>query len=75
MGNFINDEIVIDDVDTLSKDLKWLMSECEAADRDNNYGKYVNYADTLVYTNAKEAYVVGHITKKQWNQLEMRYQQ
>ncbi len=73
MYNFINEDIKIDK-DKLPKGLKDLSDKCELADLEDNYGLYENLVNVLVYTNAKEAYRQGHITKQMWRDLEMRYE-
>jgi hypothetical protein len=49
------------------------MKDCEAADAADDYGTYMNLADFLTDTLSKEAYVCGHITKKEWEAIERRY--
>ena len=73
MGNFINDDIKIDF--PVNVTIKHMMDKCEQNDKDDDYALYMNNADFLVYTLAKEAYVEGEITKKQWEKIEMRYPQ
>lgn len=73
MSNFIDDDVILDF--TLPRDLQRLADICEKADRENNYPVYQPYADTLTEVNGKEACVQGHITRKQWEQLQMRYRQ
>lgn len=72
MSNFINDNIKIDFA-VNSKSIKNLMTICEEADKEDNYGKYEAHASLLTDTVCKEAYVVGDLTKKQWEKFESRY--
>ena len=51
-----------------------MMQKCELLDKDDNYGAYENYANFLVNVLCKEAYVQNHITKQEWETIEMRYQ-
>lgn len=73
MSNFINDDITIDF--EVPKDIKRIIDICEEADRNDDYGLYMNFADLLTEVASKEAYKQGHLTKKQWEQIEMRYPQ
>lgn len=73
MYNFINGDISIDF--KVPKDIEQLMNECELCDKEDDYPKYMNLAEYLVYVICKEAYVVGHLTKKQWETIEKRYPQ
>lgn len=70
--NYINDSVKIDF--PVTKDIQYLMEECEKADREDNYPIYENYVNVLVFVVSKEAYVQGHLTKKQWETIERRYQ-
>lgn len=69
--NFIDDTIKI--TFPLSRALKNAIDECEKADQSDNYGIYINAADYLTDTVAKEAFRKGDITKAQWEALERRY--
>ncbi len=73
MYNYINEEVEIDKA-TLPKDLRRLAEECENADLEDNYGLYENLVQILIDVNGKEAYRLGHITRKTWNDLERRYE-
>ena len=70
--NFINDNIKLDF--PVSKAIQNLIDKCEKADAEDNYGIYMNYAEMLSFVVAKEAYVQGSITHKQWEQIQMRYE-
>ena len=70
--NFINGNIKLDF--KIPKDMQNLIDICEQADIDDDYGKYNNYAEMLAFVVAKEAYVQGSITHKQWEQIQMRYE-
>lgn len=70
--NFINDNIKLDF--KISKDMQNLIDKCEKADAEDDYGIYMNYAEMLAFVIAKEAYVQGSITRKQWEQIQMRYE-
>lgn len=71
MSNFIDDSVVIDF--ELPKDIEFLLRRVEEYDAQNDYGLYGNWAETVVYVNAKEAYRMGDITLKQWETLQRRY--
>ena len=71
--NYINDEVKIDF--PVSGNLKYLMDECEKYDKEDDYGMYSNMAIFLTDNVAKEAYVTGALTKKQWETIERRYPQ
>ena len=69
--HYIDDTVKIDF--HVSKDIKYLMDISEKADLEDNYGAYENFVNCLLYTNCKEAYVQGHMTKEQWETMERRY--
>ena len=73
MANFINDDIKIDF--PVNKSIQYMIDKCEQNDKDDNYGAYMSNAIFLTDNLAKEAYVCGEITKKQWEMIEMRYPQ
>lgn len=52
-------------------EIKYLMEDMEKLDEEENYG-YINYYDSLD-TTAKEAYVLGMITREQWYTLLRKY--
>lgn len=70
--NFINEDVICDF--PMSKDMKWLIEQCEKFDREDDYGAYENYASSLVDVVCKEACRTGYITREQWRKIEMRYQ-
>lgn len=70
--NYINEKISIDF--KVPKDIFEMMQDCEKFDKDENYGAYESFASFLTGVLCKEAYVKGHITKKQWEIIERRYE-
>ena len=71
--NFINNDIKIDF--PVNKAIQNTIALCEEYDKDDNYALYMNMAEFLTDNLAKEAYVVGELTKEQWHKIEMRYPQ
>ena len=69
--HYIDDTVKIDF--NVPKDVKNVMEMCEEADLQDNYGSYGNLAEYFLYTLCKEAYVQGHLTKKQLETMERRY--
>ncbi|MCD7735757.1 MAG: hypothetical protein LUI07_02125 [Lachnospiraceae bacterium] len=67
--NWINENILIDF--ELPRDIKEIADECERFNAEGNYA-YDNYAD-LLGNMCKEAYRQGHLTRKQWDLMELRY--
>ena len=67
--HWINDDIVIDF--PLPQSMQYLIEELEKLDAEEDYA-YFNYAEALD-TGAKELYRRGTLTRKQWNQLCLKY--
>lgn len=69
MNNWIDDSVVLDF--DIPEDIKPVLNECERLNRLENAG-YFNWADALS-NFCKEAYVQGHMTRNQWEQIDRRY--
>ena len=67
--HWINDDIVIDF--PLPQSMLYLIEELEKLDAEEDYA-YFNYAEALD-TGAKELYRRGTLTRKQWDQLCLKY--
>lgn len=67
----INDAIKIDF--EVPRTLRYLMEEAEEADLKND-GSYLDFADTIDVVS-KNCYVVGAITRSQWDTIVRRYPQ
>lgn len=67
--HWINDDIVIDF--PLPQSMLYLIEELENLDAEEDYA-YFNYAEALD-TGAKELYRRGTLTRKQWDQLCLKY--
>lgn len=67
--HWINDDVIIDF--PLPKSMLYLIEELEKLDAEENYA-YFNYADALD-VGAKELYVQGRLTRKQWDTLCLKY--
>lgn len=72
MYNFINDKYKIDF--PVPKGLQVFMDKAEQADKDNDLGNYLAYADDIDVI-AKNCCAIGQITEKQWDILCLRYEQ
>lgn len=70
--NFINDDIKIDF--SVPANIQEFIEIAEKADRENHLGTYIAYADGIDVA-AKNAYVAGKLTHRQWDLLCMRYTQ
>lgn len=70
--NFINDDVKINFI--VPENIQEFMKIAEKADRDNDIGTYIAYADGIDIA-AKNAYVAGKLTNLQWDLLCMRYTQ
>lgn len=70
MSNWIDDSVIIDF--NVPEDIRNMMMECEKMNEEENCG-YFNYAESLGYM-CKEACVRGHMTKKQWEIIEKKYE-
>ena len=67
----MNDSVKIDF--KLPKYMLNLMQDTEEYDLANDYGSYVNYADTID-VQSKILYTEGYLSKKQWDTMVRRYQ-
>ena len=70
MSNFINEHFKIDF--SVPVALQESINCAEQADKDNDYGTYITYADNIDIL-AKNCYTCGKITKKMWEILSNRY--
>ena len=72
MYNFINDDIKLDF--EIPGGLQYLIDEAEKADKENDLGTYIAYAD-VIDTAAKNYCAAGKITMKDWDKVCARYEQ
>lgn len=72
MYNFINDKYKIDF--PVPTGLQEIMDEAEKEDKRNSLGMYLSWADAID-VDAKNCYVAGLITKRQWDIICARYEQ
>lgn len=70
--NFINNEIKIDFA--VSQEIREFMNAAEQADKNNNIGDYMAYANNIDIA-AKHCFMAGELSQKQWNLLCLRYEQ
>lgn len=70
MSNYIHDEINTDFA--MPKALRGVVELLEEADRKEDYGTYLSYADFLD-TVAKNCCASGSISRKQWDTLVAKY--
>lgn len=70
MANFINEEFKI--TFAVPEALRHAIELAEQADRDNNFGAYINYADNIDIV-AKNCCADGAISQKAWDILVCRY--
>lgn len=70
--HYINDDIKINfPVDDY---MQKLMNDMEKYDLEDNYAMYNAIAEPFVYTQCKNMYAAGKLTKEQWQKIEMRYE-